>query len=67
MTEKKYFEQDMNNILKGLEEAYRRMIIYKRQKNSPVILFRDGAIRSIDPFEMESTTTYIRKMEDENP
>ena len=47
-------------ILRGLEEAYRRMIIFKRQKNSPVIVSINGEVKEVDPHDMPDTTTYHR-------
>lgn len=53
--------QERNDaILRGLEEAYRKMIIFKRQKNSPVVVSVDGEVREIDPYDMPDTTTYHR-------
>ena len=47
-------------ILRGLEEAYRKMIIFKKQKNSPVAVSVDGEVRKVDPHKMPPTTTYRR-------
>ena len=49
-----------DSILRGLEEAYRKMIIFKRQKNSPVVVSVNGEVKEIDPYEMPATTTYHR-------
>lgn len=35
-------------ITKGLEEAYRKMIEFKKQKNSPIIISKNGEIIEID-------------------
>lgn len=51
---------EIEKIAQGLEEAYRRMIIFKRQKNSPVVISVNGEVKEVDPYEMPSTTTYHR-------
>lgn len=65
MSKQKRQDPELEKIAKGLEEAYRKMIIFKRQKNSPsgrrpVVVSIDGEVRKIDPFEMPDTTTYHR-------
>ena len=53
-------DAELEKIVKGLEEAYRRMIIFKRQKNSPVVVSIDGKVQKINPHDMPDTTTYHR-------
>jgi len=31
-------------IAKGLQEAYKKMLVFKQQKNSPVIITKNGKI-----------------------
>ena len=57
---KKELKERNEAICRGLEEAYRKMIIFKRQKNSPVVVSVDGEVKEIDPYDMPSTTTYHR-------
>lgn len=38
-----------NEIARGLEVAYRKMVEFKKQKNSPVIVSKDGKIIEIKP------------------
>ncbi|UUV21822.1 hypothetical protein [Paenimyroides aestuarii] len=38
-----------NKILKGLETAYEKMLDFKRQKNSEVVIIRDNKIVKIRP------------------
>jgi hypothetical protein len=38
-----------NKIVKGLELAYERMIEYKKQKNSVLVVIRDNKIVKIKP------------------
>ncbi len=55
------FKEERDAIVKGLEEAYRRLVIYKKQKNSPMVISRNGKVVEIDPNEIEPTVRYIRK------
>lgn len=57
------FQEERDQILKGLEEAYRKLIIYKRKINSPLIVMRDGKIIELDPFEAPDTVTYYQMKE----
>ena len=47
-------------IIKGLEEAYRKMVIFKKEKNSPLIISRNGKVVEIKPENIPPTTKYIR-------
>ena len=40
----------------GLKEAYRKMAEFKKQKNSPLIVSRNGKVTSIPPGEIPPTT-----------
>lgn len=41
-------------IGKGLELAYKKMIEFKKQKNSPIIVSRDGQIIEISAQSLQS-------------
>ena len=41
----------------GLQEAYRKMVVFKKQKNSPLIVSRDGKIIRINPENILPTTS----------
>lgn len=45
-----------DKISKGLEEAYRKMVEFKKQKNSPLIISRNGEIVEIKAEEISPTT-----------
>lgn len=60
MDNQETWDNKVERIAQGLEEAYRKMIIFKRQKNSSVAVSIDGEVRKIDPHEMPSTITYRR-------
>lgn len=38
-----------NKILSGLEKAYERLIEFKKQKNSELVIFKDGKIVRVKP------------------
>ena len=60
MGTKEQLKEERDQIIKGLEEAYRKLIEYKKQKKSPMIVIRNGKIEAVDPHEMLSTTLYKR-------
>jgi sulfur carrier protein ThiS len=45
-------------VIKGLELTYRKLIEYKKYKNSPVIVSKNGKVVSIDPNDMPATIKY---------
>jgi len=47
MKRNKQLEELKENIAKGLKEAYKKMIIFKKYKNSPIILSRNGKVIEI--------------------
>ncbi|OQX79455.1 MAG: hypothetical protein B6D64_04845 [Bacteroidetes bacterium 4484_276] len=58
MKTKKQIQEIREKIIKGLEEAYKSLVEYKKQKNSPLIISRDGKIVEVDPNEILPTTKY---------
>ncbi len=54
------FKKDRDLIVKGLEKTYKRLVIQKRQTNSPFVLSKNGKVVEVSPHEMPSTTTYKR-------
>jgi len=63
MGTKEQLKEERDRIVKGLEETYRKLIDYKKQKNSPMIVLRNGKIEAVDPNEILPTTLYKRKKE----
>lgn len=51
-------KKQREKIVKGLELAYKRLIEFKKSKNSPIVISRDGEIIELDPKEALPTTTY---------
>jgi predicted ribosome-associated RNA-binding protein Tma20 len=60
MGTKEQLKEERDKIVKGLEETYRRLVEFKKQKNSPMIIMRDGKIVAIDPKEILPTILYKR-------
>ncbi len=60
METKEQLKEERDRIVKGLEETYRRLVEYKKQKKSPMIVVRNGKIVAVDPNDMLPTTLYKR-------
>lgn len=56
------FKEERDKIVEGLEEAYRRLVVFKKQKNSPMIIVREGKITAVDPNDISPTTSYKRNV-----
>ena len=50
-------EELEQNVALGLQEAYRKMVVFKKQKNSPLIVSRNGEIIKIKPENILPTTS----------
>ncbi len=60
MGTKEQLKEERDKIVKGLEEAYKRLVEFKKQKNSPLIVLKEGEIVAVDPNEILPTTLYKR-------
>ncbi len=60
METKEQLKEERDRIVKGLEETYRRLVEFKKQKNSPMIVIRNGKIEAVDPNDVLPTTLYKR-------
>ena len=47
-------------LAKGFEEAYRKMIEFKKYKNTPVIVAKNGKVVKLKPQDVKPTTVYKR-------
>ncbi len=54
-------KEERDKIVRGLEETYRRLVEYKKQINSPMVVIRDGKITEVDAKDMPPTVSYRRK------
>jgi hypothetical protein len=50
-------------IIEGLEISYKKLVEFKRYKNSPLIIEKDEKIIEVPPEEILPTTQYIGKMD----
>lgn len=60
METKDELKEERDKIVKGLEETYRRLVEFKKQKNSPFIFIKDGKVVAVDPNDVPPTTIYKR-------
>lgn len=60
MGTKEQLKEERDKIVKGLEEAYRKLVLFKKEKNSPMIVLREGKITEVDPNDILPTTLYKR-------
>lgn len=60
MGTKEQLKEERDKIVKGLEETYRRLVEYKKEKKSPMIVVRNGKIVAVDPNEILPTIKYKR-------
>ena len=42
-------EEEKNKILEGLEKVYEKLLEFKKQKNSPLVVIKDNKIVEIKP------------------
>ena len=61
MHNKKKILEIRENIFKGLEESYKRLIESKKKQNSTLIISRNGKIVEVDPLDMPPTIQIHRK------
>lgn len=58
MDNKNQIDEQTQKLLRGLEKAYQKLVEFKRYKNSPLIVAKDGVIMEIEPDKILPTTTY---------
>jgi hypothetical protein len=47
---------EAQKIISGMKKVREDLIAYKKSKNSPLVVLRDGKIEFIDPFTLEKST-----------
>ena len=47
---------EAQKIIDNMDKVWRDLIAYKKSKNSPLVVLRDGKIEFIDPFTLEKST-----------
>lgn len=58
MDNKSQIDEQTQDLLRGLEKSYQKLVAFKRYKNSPLIVAKDGVILEIEPAKIKPTTTY---------
>lgn len=61
MHNKKKILEIRENIFKGLEESYKRLIESKKKQNSTLIISRNGKIVEVNPHDLPPTIQIHRK------
>ena len=56
----KTFEEESKAILKGLEEAYEKMVKLKKEKGTPLVVSEDGEVKLIPAEDILPRTLYMR-------
>jgi hypothetical protein len=46
---------EAQKIIDNMDKVMRDLIAYKKSKNSPLVVLRDGKIEFIDPFTLEKS------------
>ncbi len=49
MTTTEKHVEEKNKILKGLEKVYEKLLVFKKEKNSELVVLRDKKIVKINP------------------
>jgi sulfur carrier protein ThiS len=55
---KNEMDEQTRNILRGLEESYEKLVAFKKYKNSPLIVEKNGVIVEIQPDKIRPKTRY---------
>ncbi|MFT6783781.1 MAG: sulfur carrier protein ThiS [Saprospiraceae bacterium] len=58
MNKTRLLREQREKIVKGLELTYKNLIEFKKNKNSPLIISKNGEIIELDPQKAQPTTTY---------
>lgn len=58
MDKAKVIEEQHRKIVKGLELAYKELVKFKKSKNSPLVVVRNGKIIELDPEKAEPSIKY---------
>lgn len=54
------YKEERDKIVKGLEETYKKLVEYKKQINSPMVVLKEGQIVELSPEEAVPTAVYKR-------
>ncbi len=51
-------DEQTRRILRGLEESYEKLVAFKKYKNSPLIVEKNGTVVEIKPDEIQPKACY---------
>lgn len=54
------FEIKSIEILRGLEKAYEKMVKFKKEKGTPLVVSENGKVKFIESKDIEPKTIYMR-------
>lgn len=54
----KTFKEESEMILKGLEKAYEKMVKFKKEKGTPLVVSENGQVKKIAAEDILPTTMY---------
>ena len=57
--ENKTFEEESKAILKGLEKAYEKMVKFKKEKGTPLVVSDNGKVKLIPSKDILAKTVYM--------
>jgi hypothetical protein len=63
MTKQEQHEWNSQQLRKGLIAAYTAMLAFKRYKQTPVIISRDGEILAVHPDDMPTVEELLKQQE----
>lgn len=52
------FKEESEMILRGLEKAYEKMVKFKKEKGTPLVVSEDGQVKKIAAEDILPTTMY---------
>lgn len=58
MGKQKEIKERRDKIIRGLELAYEKMIEFKKSKNTPLVVSKNGKVVEIDPHEAPQKVSY---------
>lgn len=60
MTTNEALKKERDQIVRGLELAFKRLILHKRKIKSPLVVLIDEKVVSVDPEDVNPDITYKR-------
>jgi sulfur carrier protein ThiS len=58
MDKSKTLKEQREKIVKGLELTYQKLVEFKKSKNSPLIVSKNGKVIAVKPEQVQPKTIY---------